>query len=420
MNESIGTGRGFHSPKKKLSFRNKESSIENVRRDLKDGKDISARNLMAKLDLDQEKSDSDSTIEEVMVIEEETEAVEDEEYIEEIFDDSDDDDSYLEPLPPPIEIPEALQVKDDEDNKRIANDGSEDDSDDDESKEEKIEGPVAVVAVQPSQVSKVMPAPVQETKLKSEGSFIAKEEPNAAKESVVPSTQYLKPQKETFAEEKEDDGEEKDDKIQAMTCSAASPGVKAVRPMKQRGMSHLEPDHGAAISTQTPALADQHTTNHCTNGENLETDPSIAWQKPDWTKNTKLRPTGKSAKDNLAKPITILPHLQRRTESESTTADAVTAPSTPVSSKQKVKIPPKTPTPSSKTITTSRAPQCPKSAPSQPKVLVSMDQDDLPKIEWTKPDWTRKKILRDTSKGQKLMSGQEISRPIGGIRPVQD
>jgi hypothetical protein len=90
-----------------------------------------------------------------------------------------------------------------------------------------------------------------------------------------------------------------------------------------------------------------------------------------------------------------------------------------VSFKEKVPTRPKTPTPSTNTADETQR-RYPKSAPTKPKAPILMDDDVMPKIEWTKPDWTRKKVLRDTSKGQKLLSGQDISRPIGGIRPVQN
>jgi hypothetical protein len=391
MNESIGGRRGFQSPKKKLSFRNKESSIENVRRDLKDAKDISARNLIAKLDIEeQETNDSDSTIEEVVVIEEETEELEDEE-IEYI--DTSDDDSYLEALPPPIEIPAALQVKDD-DYEEVTTDGSDDESDDEGPEEEKKAPP-----------AKMKPSPIAETKVAPE--------PIAAEPSVVPSPTKVEPRIET---NEESDAEEQEDEVQEMTGSMPGPAVSSVRPMATRGMSYLDEGISAPLSTPTPSFTDEHKT---AQSANQEADGSIAWQKPDWTKNSKLRPTGKSTKENLAKPITELPHLKHFDEGGST-AGTVSDPSTPQASKQKVKPVPKTPTPSSNTTSTQARQECPKSAPSRPNAPVLMGNDDLPKIEWTKPDWTRKKILRDTSKGQKLMSGQEISRPIGGIRPVQD
>jgi hypothetical protein len=392
MNEAVGPGRGFHSPKKKLSFRNKESSIENVRRDLKDAKDISARNLIAKLDIEeQEANDSDSTIEEVVVIEEETEEFDGTEEIEYI-DESDGDDSYLEPLPPPIEIPAALQVKDDY-YEEVVTDGSESDGGDDESVEEMIAPP-----------AKTTPSPIQETKV----------EQMEPMQPVVPSGQNV--EQKTEASEGSD-AEEQEDKPQDMPRTMSAPPVNPARPMATRGMSYLDEPTIVETVTQTPcvAVADQQKAVH-TASANLEADASLAWQKPDWTKNTKLRPTGKSTKETLSLPITTLPQLTKNAAEGGSTASVVSAPVTPKALKQKIKAAAPTTPPSKRA---SAPPVCPKSAPSRPHAPVSMTSDDLPKIEWTKPDWTRKKVLRETSKGQKLMSGQEISRPIGGIRPVQ-
>lgn len=38
------------------------------------------------------------------------------------------------------------------------------------------------------------------------------------------------------------------------------------------------------------------------------------------------------------------------------------------------------------------------------------------KIEWQKPNWAEKVNLRETNNGEKLYQGQEIAKPIGGIR----
>jgi hypothetical protein len=38
------------------------------------------------------------------------------------------------------------------------------------------------------------------------------------------------------------------------------------------------------------------------------------------------------------------------------------------------------------------------------------------KIEWQKPGWAEKVNLRETNNGEKLNQGQEIAKPIGGIR----
>lgn len=377
--------RGFlhSSPKKKLSFRNKEK-IEDVRRGLKDAKDISARNLMAKIDCDgAAQKDSESSVEEVVVIEEVTEELEDEsvEYIEEIIED--DDDSYLEPLPPPIEIPDALQVKDDDDDAaggRSSNDGEESDEDTDD--EPTTSPPAKAPVVEKESVTK---EPVSE-----DPSSQKEQATNTEKETV---TQPVGAMPET------NDNETKDN---FHVDTEVTFQINSVRPMAVRGMSY------AVDGTDAPVAETAKTENNVSD----DAHTTIAWTKPDWTKNTKLRPTGKSAKENLAKPITSLPHLKK--------SDTDFAPTTPAATpKSKVKQVPKTPTPSGSDAMAAKA-ICPKSAPTRANAAVSMGNEDLPQIEWTKPEWTRKKVLRDTSKGQKILSGQEISRPIGGIRPVED
>jgi len=41
-------------------------------------------------------------------------------------------------------------------------------------------------------------------------------------------------------------------------------------------------------------------------------------------------------------------------------------------------------------------------------------------LSFEKPDWTTNTKLRSTDKGEKLKKGDYISRPIGGIKPVED
>lgn len=100
----------------------------------------------------------------------------------------------------------------------------------------------------------------------------------------------------------------------------------------------------------------------------------LAWKKPDWTKNVKLKSTGKGDKlkteGNLAKPITNLPHIGKDFDKDEPGA-------------------------------------------------AQFDEHGK-KIEWEKPDWTKKPVLKTTQKGEKVKSGETISRPIGGIKPVRD
>lgn len=41
-------------------------------------------------------------------------------------------------------------------------------------------------------------------------------------------------------------------------------------------------------------------------------------------------------------------------------------------------------------------------------------------LHFKKPEWTKESGLQNTSKGSALKSGQEIARPIGGIKPVDE
>ena len=124
-----------------------------------------------------------------------------------------------------------------------------------------------------------------------------------------------------------------------------------------------------------------------------EEEPSIGWQKPDWTKNTKLRSTGKSAAGNLAKPITNLPHQKDQGPgfSKPEWTDEVCG---------KVSIGDK----------------------SLAKPITDLPHGGCsdPNLAFEKPEWTKNAGLQSTGKGEKLKEGKDISRPIGGIRPVDD
>jgi hypothetical protein len=122
----------------------------------------------------------------------------------------------------------------------------------------------------------------------------------------------------------------------------------------------------------------------------------LSFKKPDWTKNTKLRSTGKAdvlkTEGNLAKPITSLPHLGKQFDKDEPTMLEKS-------------------TGSSSLLVNN-------------KPTVNSQDDDQENcggdktIGWEKPDWTKKPVLKGTAKGDKLKSGGTLSRPIGGIKPV--
>jgi len=126
-------------------------------------------------------------------------------------------------------------------------------------------------------------------------------------------------------------------------------------------------------------------------------DKDLSWKKPDWTKNTKLRSTGKGdllkEGGNLAAPITDLPH--QKTDSSLTfskpewTGEAAAKEGTRVQGDL------------ARPIT------------SAPHVG---DKD----LAFKKPEWTQKAPIKQTNKGAALKEGKEIARPIGGIKPVED
>lgn len=127
----------------------------------------------------------------------------------------------------------------------------------------------------------------------------------------------------------------------------------------------------------------------------FDQDPDLSWKKPDWTTNAKLRPTGKSASGNLAKPITNLPHQKAEGETNFQKPEYIDS------------VPEKTANLGDKSL-------------AKPITALAHGACSDPNLAFEKPEWTKDSGLNNTGKGDKLKTGQDISRPIGGIRPVED
>jgi hypothetical protein len=123
-----------------------------------------------------------------------------------------------------------------------------------------------------------------------------------------------------------------------------------------------------------------------------EEEQAIGWQKPDWTKNSNLRSTGKSAAGNLAKPITNLPHQKDHGPgfSKPEWTDEVCGKDRGIGEMSLAK----------------------------PITDLPHGADSDPSLAFEKPDWTKNAGLQSTGKLDKLKEGKDITRPIGGIRPV--
>lgn len=380
------------SPKKKVHCSKEKlgETVRSVRDNLKHAKDISARNLLTK-GIDQlDSSSGSSTYEEVMVIEEE--GTDYSEYVEEYVEESvSTDDSELEPLPPPIQIPKELQVKDSDEEGDVGSSSSDEDSDitldsDDKQKNE-------------SHNAKLRPK-------KYRGLSCTLE--NSAKTEAADGPKAAPPM-ESCNETDDSSGNETEEKL------------TSIRPISTRGSSFLEDPQ------ETKPVIEKHTQRMESFEEGPEEDqtpPSsptaddrIAWRKPSWTTNRKLRSTGKSAAENLAKPITSLPHMKRPQvddEEEDNKPAAIHSPKTP-----KKHVAP--PAPSPKAVKPyASLPQTPTKSSKPTAVPLDNESDEPPKIEWEKPEWAKKKVLKATKKGQQLQQGQEIARPIRGIKPVDD
>lgn len=137
---------------------------------------------------------------------------------------------------------------------------------------------------------------------------------------------------------------------------------------------------GAALSAPITKIADVAAESK-----------DLSFKKPDWTTNIKLKSTGKGdvlkSAGDLARPITSLPHIGKEfNKSEPTMIEKNNlVPASELESAKK-----------------------------------SANDSGEKKIEWEKPDWTKKPVLKGSSKGEQLKSGATLSRPIGGIKPIDD
>jgi hypothetical protein len=131
----------------------------------------------------------------------------------------------------------------------------------------------------------------------------------------------------------------------------------------------------------------------------MSTEQDLSWKKPDWATNNKLRSTSKSAAvksgDSLAAPITNLPH--QKTDNDLAFSKPEWTGEAAAKEGHRVEGD------LAKPIT--GLPQA---------VFGNKD------LSFEKPDWTKNKNLKESSKGSALKEGKEISRPIGGIKPVDD
>ena len=465
------------SPKKKLHTKDKGSladTITNARASLKNGKDISARNLMEcslrkpptrapsfEFDPDMAREGSESTTEEIVALEEEhtdflstggadgfndDEYDDDESIIEEIVEEyyeeevvvedeeeeeeDDHTEGSLEPLPPPIVIPKALRVRDSDEEVDDDDDESDDDDDDDDDDD--------------SLPSVVVPPKKQQQQQQTPN--IAS--PKTSMTTSQPKVEVAQTRKESFSNDAPILA--KTSNLSTLTVSTtgspvvAAPSTKAVANSNSVRPAKTE----AKVESSGPSVDDEldrkvandsraSNENDAVNENDANT--GSVWEKPDWTKNNRLKATGVSPARNLAKPITQLPELVSKKEmndiktpKKSNTMQAkLSLDNTKAASIMKYPKSPKVSTAKVSMTAPKSAPQLDggrkkyvaPTVPSSKDDICNDDKDDddefSSKIAWEKPEWAKKKVLRKTSKTETILSGGKLERPIGGIRPIE-
>ena len=443
------------SPKKRLHTKDKSSltdSIANARASLKSGKDISARNLMEctavrkplarqaslEFDADLAKDASESSADEIVALDEDhtdfTSAcaadgfngyVDDdddddddtieEEIIEEYYEEEVIDDASLESLPPPIVIPKSLQVKDSDDEKDDEDEDSDDDSDtydDDDSN--------PVVVAQPI--------------TKQQRSKIVSSTPTT-KPNVTNAAKATKPLMKNASVETETPKSSTSPVVAVASPEPAAAHSPSVQPEQTKSEVPSTIDLDNEIDRKVTSSESQRNHNDAANEDSAASES--VWEKPDWTKNNRLKSTGISPARNLAKPITQLPELVSKKEmndiktpkKSNTMQSKLSLDNTKAAS---IMTYPKSPAKSIAKKASMPSISAPKSAPQQdggrPKLQVSTpvptakddnDDDFASKIGWEKPEWATKKVLRKTAKTETILSGGKLERPIGGIRPIE-
>ena len=476
-------------------------AVSTVRNTLKNARDISSRNLITNQEHGPatfNKSDYDSDYEEVVAIEEEPtdytpyratdddddddddetveEIVEVEvevEFDEEIIEDSsstlveedDDDDDALEPIPPPIVIPKAFKVKDDDDeNHQCTSDSSTSEGEEDVPDPEEVERKLALsrssfATVEPKTM--VQNVDEKEDKILIEvldecpKSPPRKELDNdvAARPGTIRGYSYnpeLKnpniPPKKWTRPKKTDEIKEAKPPVSPKRAPTSPKRIIGEREeFTAESSVNKSPDAGAKKWRRPSAPTVIGAPKRAPSLRQLDPDGrlDVSWTKPDWAASgPKLRSTGKSAAENLAKPITNLPHMNKdysvddddscskneKSAANNASAAPVARPAPPRKAASKIIC--KAPEPNHRDGQTERTKQVvyPKSPgkgikPSVARELpppTALDGDEHKPIEWEKPDWATKRVLRSTSKTETLYSGKDIARPIGGIRPVED
>ena len=424
--------------------------------------------------------DDDETEEEIVEVEVEVEY--DEEVMEESTsteeEEDNDEDEDLEPLPPPIVIPKALSVKDETfENQQ---DSSESSASDDEAAAPDAEEVARKLALSRSSTTASKPICVLQE--------VEKEEVIEQKLDIFdecPKSPPRKPLDDDIAARPgtirgysyNPELKNPNAPIKKWTPSKQTDGIKEelppVSPKRAPASPKRSTDGGGGMAASN--TESDTTTTKSPNGTkkwkrptpvvigapkrapslrqlDVEGRPDISWTKPDWAASgPKLRSTGKSAAENLAKPITNLPHMNKNCIDDdnnnnnnnycnenitNNNTEAAAALEDSFSSRKAAsKIICKAPEPDYLEAQTEQPkPSAYPKSPGKgsikkpvmaralpPPAALDLTADDEHKpIEWEKPDWAKKRVLRATSKTETLYSGKDIARPIGGIRPLED
>jgi hypothetical protein len=365
--------------------------------------------------IEKEDADEDGPVFEVVEYEDDDDdsEYEDEEVIEDSAgsnrsDGSDrtDDDSVFDPLPPPIEIPNALKPVDARvpDTKLVPSTTSkqQDDSSEDSSELSEDEGG-------------------EQTKREPVSSLRPQTLRGHSNDGMHDMSEHARRGKRTSSVNKETEGED-DEQQEIKEAPRVSPN--SIRPAIIRGHSCEDEIQAMKEAVSSPRGGRRPGRHDHEDNEEIVTAPVISLLRPGTLRGHSFDngtpEASKTGQRGGKRPDASKSAMNEQSPTDDPSTPARSAKPSYASLRNEAPM-----SPGRNSIPTS--PRTPKSpsrrgediAPAAPS-YTRVDNDGVEHKEytWEKPAWAMKSPLKSTSKGDKLKQGSDIARPIGGIKPV--